>query len=219
MVRISGAAVGLAPRRAVGLDDLDMGAEPARLTRAAGEIPARGGAVAAGNGLHLVGDRAPGEDAGRPLKISLRRVGVEIGRGHGADRALAEAPGGRGIGLGHFLEHLHEDLGRRLGAAEALRQQRAIEPVLDQGGNHRLGEPPRPLDLVGLLRDQRRQRPRALDQSEAGKLVHAFPRPFWVFWLAKPQWWSIRRRRSRWGWSMGGVRIRGCAFQNAATSC
>ncbi len=54
--------------------------------------------------------------------------------------------------------------GRRLGAAEALRQQRPVEPVLDQGGHHRRGQPPRPLDLVGLARDQRRQRARALDQ-------------------------------------------------------
>jgi len=46
-----------------------------------------------------------------------------------------------------------------------LRQQHAIEPVLDQGGNHRLGEPPCPLDLIGLPRDQRRQRLRALDEA------------------------------------------------------
>jgi len=105
-----------------------------------------------------------------------------------ADGTLAEAPCRRGVGLGHFLEHLHEDFGRRLGAADALRQQHPIKPVLDQRGNHRLGETPGPLDLVGLPRDQRRQRPRALDQSETGGLVHAFPRPFWGLWLAKPQW-------------------------------
>ena len=79
--------------------------------------------------------------------------------------------------------------GRRLGAAEALRQQHPVKPVLDQGGNHRRGQAPRPLDLVGLARDQRRQRLRALDQSEAGKLVHCVSSPrFWVFWLAKSQW-------------------------------
>ena len=42
MVRISGVPFGFIARRAVGLDDLDMGAEPVRLARAAGEIPARG---------------------------------------------------------------------------------------------------------------------------------------------------------------------------------
>jgi hypothetical protein len=56
-----------------------------------------------------------------------------------------------------------------------------IEPVLDQAGNHRLGEPPGPLDLIGLAGDQRRQCPRALDQSETGKLVHASSRPFLGF--------------------------------------
>ena len=57
--------VRLLPRRAVGLDDPDMGAEPARLPGAAGKIPARAGPVAAGNHLHLMVDRAPGENAGR----------------------------------------------------------------------------------------------------------------------------------------------------------
>ena len=78
-------AVGLEPRRAVGLDDPDMGAEPARLPHAAGEIPARAGAVAAGHRLHLMRDRAPGEDAGRRIEDLVRRLGIEIGRGHRAD--------------------------------------------------------------------------------------------------------------------------------------
>jgi hypothetical protein len=84
-----------------------------------------------------------------------------------------------------FLQHLHEDFGRRLGAADALRQQHPIKPVLDQRGHDRLRETPRPLDLIGLPRDQRRQRARALDQSETGRLVHCVSSPFWVLWLAK----------------------------------
>ena len=44
-----------------------------------------------------------------------------------------------------------------------------VKPVFDQGGNHRRGQPPRPLDLVGLARDQRRQRLGALDQAETGE--------------------------------------------------
>jgi len=86
-----------------------------------------------------MGDGAPGEDAGRRIENLVRRVGVEIGRRHGADRALAEAPRRGGVGLCHFFQHLHEDFRRGLGAAAAFRQQHAIKPVLDQGGNHRLG--------------------------------------------------------------------------------
>ena len=127
--------------------------------------------------MRLARDRAPGQDAAGRIENLARGIGIEIGRDHGADAALAEAPRRRGVGLRHFLEHLHEDFGRRLGATGALRQQHAIKPVLDQGGNHRLGETPGPLDLIGLPRDQRRQRSRALDQSETGKLVHAFFSP------------------------------------------
>ncbi len=152
-----------------------MGAEPTRLTGAAGEVPAPVGAITAGDDVDLMGDRAPGQNAGRHIENLARRVRLEIGRRHRADGALAEAPRRGGIGLRHFLQHLHEDLGRHLGAAKALRQQRAIKPVFDQGGNHGRRETPRPLDLVGLALDQRRQRPRALDQAETGKLVHAFP--------------------------------------------
>ncbi len=155
-------AIGFAPRGAVGFDDPDMGAEPARLTGAAGEVPARGGAITAGNRLHLVGDRAPGENAGWCIENLVRRFGFEIGRRHGADRTLAQAPRRGGVGFCNFLQHLHEDFRRRLGATEALRQQHA-------------------LDLIGLACDQRLKRSRALDEAEAGKFVHAFPRPLLGF--------------------------------------
>jgi hypothetical protein len=107
------------------------------------------------NRLHLVADRAPGEDAGRRVENLVGDVGVEIGRRHGANAALAEAPGGGGVGLRHLLLHLHEHFQRRLSAAQALWQQRAIKPIVDQRGNHGLGEPPRALDLVGLARNER----------------------------------------------------------------
>ena len=126
-------AIGLAAPGAIGFHDLDMRAEPARLTAAAGKIPARGGAITAGHDLHFVVDRAPGEDAGWGGKNLARRVGIEIGCRHGADGALAKAPRRGGVGLRHLLQHLHEDFGRRLGAADALRQEHAIKPVLDQG--------------------------------------------------------------------------------------
>ena len=60
--------VRLAPRRAVGLDDPDMGAEPARLPGAGGKVPARAGLVAARNRLHFMVDRAPGQNAGRDVE-------------------------------------------------------------------------------------------------------------------------------------------------------
>src|ERR1700722_10444928 len=53
-------AIGLAPPGAVGFDDLDMRAEPAGLTGAAGEVPAPGGPVAAGDDMRLAGDSTPG---------------------------------------------------------------------------------------------------------------------------------------------------------------
>jgi hypothetical protein len=169
-------AIASAASRAVRFDDLDMGAEPVRLTGAAGEVPAAIGAIAARHHLHLTGNRTPGQDVGRRTKYFARRIGIEIGRGHGADAALAEAPCCRGVGLRHFLEHLHEHFERRFGAARAFRQQGAIQPVLDQAGNHRWCQTPRPFDLVGLARDHWRQRSRTLDQVDTGKLVHAFPR-------------------------------------------
>lgn len=110
-------AVGIFPRRAVGSDDADMRAEPARLPRAGGKIPARRDAIAAFDRPRLMRDRAPGEDARRRVEDLLRGVVVERGRDHGADRALAEAPGGGGIRFRDLLQHLHEGFRRRFGAA------------------------------------------------------------------------------------------------------
>ena len=73
-------------------------------------------------------DRAPGENAGRDVEDFVGGVGIEIGCGHGADAALAEAPRRGSIGLGDLLLHLHEGVERHLAATETLRQQRAISP-------------------------------------------------------------------------------------------
>ena len=91
MVRISGVPFGLEPLGAVGLDNPDMGAEPACLPGAAGEVPAAMGAITTGYDLNLTRDRAPGEDAVRSVRKSRCAVlGVEIGRGHGADRCIGQ---------------------------------------------------------------------------------------------------------------------------------
>jgi hypothetical protein len=172
-----------------------MGAEPACLPRTGGKIPARAGLVAARNRLHFMIDRTPGQDAGCDVEDFVGGLGIEIGRRHRADAALAEAPRGRGIRLGDFLLHLHESFERHLGAAKALRQQRTVKPVLDQRLCHRRRQPPRPLDLVGFARDQGRQRFGARHQVEAGMPVHAFPRTLLFF--ARARWWPIHGPRSR----------------------
>ena len=52
-------------RRAVGLGDAHMRADPARLPHATGEFPAPVGAIAASYRLNLAADRAPGQNAVR----------------------------------------------------------------------------------------------------------------------------------------------------------
>ncbi len=126
-------------------------------------------------------DRAPGENAGCGIENLVGGIGLEIGRGHGADAALAKAPCGRGIGLGDLLLHLHEGFKRRLTTAEALRQQRAIKSVFDQGGGDGRRQASCPLDFVGVARDQGLKRSRAFDQIDAGMLGHALPRHFLHF--------------------------------------
>src|SRR5262249_7174123 len=122
--------------------------------------------------------RAPGQDAGRRVENLVRRIRLQIGGGHGANRALAEAPRRRGIGFRDLLLHLHEDVERGLRAAKRLRQQRPIKPVLDQGFRDGRRQPPGPLDLVSLARDQGLKRAGALDETKGGGLVHCASLPF-----------------------------------------
>src|SRR5690349_19935314 len=126
-------------------------------------------------------DRAPGKNARRRVEDLIGGVRLKIGRRHGADGALAETPGGGGVSLRNLLLHLHEYLGRHLVATNALRQQRPVQPVLDQRRRH--------------LWRQRPQRAGALDQIEAGKLVHEGVSPVYRSINCAP-WWRIRMRRS-----------------------
>src|SRR5260221_1701741 len=48
-------------------------------------------------------------------------------------------------------------------------------------------------------------------RPKPGSSFIAFPRPFWVFWLAKVQWWSIRPDRSRWGKGIGEAQAHAAA--------
>ena len=167
------AAVRVQPRRAVRLEDRHMRAEPGRVPAAGGEPPAPGDPDAALDRDAAPGAgqfRPPGEDAARRPEDLARHRRVEIGRGHRAARILPERPGGAGLGLGDFFEHL--DIGQRvqLGAAQRARQQQLEKAALDQRLDHPLGQLALLLDLVGGILEQRRQIARALDIVDAAGL-------------------------------------------------
>ena len=164
MVRISGEPSGL--RRGVPSASTTRTWAPSQLClpRAAGKIPARAGLVAAWNRLHFMVDRAPGQNAGRDVEDLVGRVGIEIGRGHGADAALAEAPRGRGVGLGDFLLHLHE----RFRAAPRCRQSSSAAA---RGKARSRSAPVSPPASAAASARSRRRRAR----SRAPALSHAPP--------------------------------------------
>ena len=98
--------------------------------------------------------------------------------------ALAEAPSGARIVLGHFLDDLNIDRGRQLGAAERTRQQQAKQPALDQRFDDRLGKFAAKLDFLGRRVELGTKLPRALDMIQgkcfsaphfAGGRAHCWP--------------------------------------------
>src|SRR6185312_1892563 len=147
-----------------------MRPDPARLARAAGEMPAPGRAIAAGHGARLAGGRAPGEDRLRRIEDLMRDGGIEIGGDHGADAALTEAPGGTGIALRNFFEYAEEHRRRHFGAADAFRQQQLVEAAFGQRGDDLRRQLTIALDLTGFGSEQRCQRAGALDRiARAGR--------------------------------------------------
>ena len=158
-------AVGVAPGRAVGLDDAGMPAQPVGVPAAADEGPASGQpiAVTLDDGLRL-GTRTPRQHG---LRIAapdfLGDLGVKVSGRHGAAVALAQAPGGAGVVLRHFLDHLEE--GRRVGleAAEGARQQQTEQAFAMQRGLKRRGQAQTVLRRLGLGQDGRGD---ALDPDE-----------------------------------------------------
>ncbi len=94
-------AVGIEPRRAVGLVDRAMGAEPGRVPAAGREGPDAGDPVAALAFDRLdLGAGTPGQHRARIVaEDRVRHRQIEIGRRHRAAAGLAQAPGGRGVGL------------------------------------------------------------------------------------------------------------------------
>ena len=173
MVRSTLPAVGVEPRRAVGLEDRAMRAEPGRVPAARGEGPHAGDPVAA-----LAFDRphpwarAPGQHGARIVAEDLlRHRQVEIGRRHGAAAGLAEAPGGRGVGAGDGLDHMEEGDGIGLDAVGRARQQQAEQPRLVQLVEQRRRQPALVLDLVRRRRDGGPHRLGAGDHGRiAGKI-------------------------------------------------
>ena len=94
--------------------------------------------------------------------------GIEIGGDHGANTALAKAPGGAGIGLADLLEHAEECRRRRFGAADAFRQQQLVEAAFGQRRDHFRREAPVALDGIGFRGDERRQRAGAPNEIRLG---------------------------------------------------
>ena len=162
-------AVGVAPGRAVGLDDAGMPAQPGGVSAATDEGPTSGQpiAVALDSGLRL-GTRTPGQHGLQIAAPDLPRdLGVQKSGRHGAAVPLAKAPGGTRVVLRHFLDHLEE--GRRVGleAAEGARQEQTEQAFPVQRGLKRRAQAQPPLGCLGLGLDGRS------DASDPGETVLA----------------------------------------------
>ena len=110
-----------------------MGAEPARVMAAAGEIPGAGQPEPAGNdGQFGRPDRAPGDNAVRRSENLSRDFPIEKGGNHRAAVRLLDTPAGAGVKDGDLLNQL--DVGNRVefGSAEGARLQQAEQPTLYQ---------------------------------------------------------------------------------------
>src|SRR5262249_57895142 len=100
----------------------DMGAEPARMVAAAGEIPSTGQAKPPGNSAQLSRpDRTPGDNAVGRSEDLLRDFGVEKDGNHRAAVCLFDTPAGAGIMAGDFLNHLNVGHRVEFGATEETR--------------------------------------------------------------------------------------------------
>jgi hypothetical protein len=131
-----------------------MCAEPGRVPAAGCKRPDAGHPVAA-----LAFDRAnlgagsPGQHRPRIAEDRLRDRQVEIGRRHRAAAGLAQAPGGRSIGLRDGFDDMEKR--HRIGldpvgrAWQQQTEQLRIMQLVEEGGR----QPARRFDLVGSGRD------------------------------------------------------------------
>ena len=167
-----------------------MRREPCGVAAAARELPFAGDAEA-----RSVGDRASGRVRRSPRQqVALAEnlaagFGAECRREGRADRGLRHAPRGAGVGLGDFLDRLHELRGRHLAAAERARHQHAKQAGLMQRGDDLRRQLALALDPQRRRCDLRRQRLGAADavggETDVGgmrlgrrhRLLHRQPKP------------------------------------------
>ena len=162
------AAIRAAQRRAVGAERHDMGAEPARVMAAAGEIPGAGQTKPTGDRAQLgPADRAPGDDAVRRSEDFLRHLGIEKGGSHRAAVRLFDTPAGAGVMAGDLLDHPNVGHRVELGAAERTRLQQAEEPLVDQRRHDRCRQFAVSLDLVRRRGEKRPERTGSRDVIRA----------------------------------------------------
>ena len=116
-------------QRAVGLDDVAVGADPGGLAVARREMPFAGDAIAAGRGdeLVLVG-RSPGDQAARIAVDRARRLERDEGRDQGRAVGHEHVPAQRAVVAGDLLDRRDIDPGLDLLAAQRARQQQAEQP-------------------------------------------------------------------------------------------
>ncbi len=127
-----------------------MGAENGGVAAAAGKRPLAGNRIAAwdfdGRALDT---GAPGQDSVRRAEQALGCLGRKVGGGHGATAALADAPGGAGVGGGNDAR----DLGQRheidLAAAEGFGKQQPEQAGRMQGCDHIGGQLAAFVDATG----------------------------------------------------------------------
>ena len=158
-------AVGRPARASVRLGDGAVRAQPRRVSPAAREAPGARDPVAAvdGDGPRA-GPRAPREHGPSVATEDLHgHVVREIGGGHRASRGLTETPCRARVGLGDLLHHPGKGDGIDLAAVEGAGQEQAEEARLEERGQHRLGQPPLLLDLIGAGLDLRSQGARSFD--------------------------------------------------------
>jgi hypothetical protein len=112
-------------------------------------------------------NRPPGHDPARVAEDFSRHRRLDIGRRHGAAAGLHNAPSGTAVGLGEFLDRLHEGDRIDLEAVAAFRQQHAEQPRVVERCDHLGYELPLGFGARRLRRDQRCEPARA-DDTIAG---------------------------------------------------
>ncbi len=184
-------------RRAVGLEDRAMRAEPGGVTAAGGERPYPGHPITtvAFDRLDL-GAGAPGQHRARIVaEDRARHRQVEIGRRHRAAAGLAETPGGRAVGARDGLDHMEEGDGVGLDPVRRARQQQAEQFRLVQAVEQGRRQPPATLDLVGSSRNRRADGGRPRDHAfVAGKVRRTRHHRFHLLMPAEPWPLSPDRR-------------------------